>query len=59
MNALPTGDEADIPFPDPVNYPGNVTNGTIPRRFTYPQDEVSTNTANYNAAVARLPAGIK
>ncbi|HWB91998.1 MAG TPA: SusD/RagB family nutrient-binding outer membrane lipoprotein [Puia sp.] len=43
----------------PVNYPGNVTGGEIPRRFTYPQTEASTNTANYNAAVARLPGGDK
>lgn len=43
----------------PVNYPGNVTNGTIPRRFTYPQTEASTNTANYNAAVSLLPGGDK
>jgi hypothetical protein len=42
-----------------VNYPGNVTDGTIPRRFTYPQTEASTNTANYNAAVSRLPGGDK
>jgi hypothetical protein len=43
----------------PVSYPGNVTGGTIPRRFTYPQNEASTNTANYNAAVSRLPGGDK
>jgi hypothetical protein len=43
----------------PVNYPGNVTGGTIPRRFTYPQTEASTNTANYNAAVTRLAGGDK
>ena len=36
----------------PVNYPGNVTNGTIPRRLTYSTSEESTNTVNYNAAVA-------
>ncbi len=42
-----------------VSYPGNVTNNTIPRRFTYPQTEASTNTANYNAAVSRLPGGDK
>ena len=42
-----------------VNYPGNVTGGTIPRRFTYPQDEASTNTANYNSAVSRLSGGDK
>lgn len=43
----------------PVSYPGNITNGIIPRRFTYPQTEASTNTANYNAAVSRLPGGDK
>jgi hypothetical protein len=43
----------------PVVYPGNGTGGTIPRRFTYPQDEASTNTANYNAAVSRLTGGDK
>jgi hypothetical protein len=43
----------------PVNYPGNVTGGTIPRRFTYPQTEASTNTANYDAAVGRLANGDK
>jgi hypothetical protein len=43
----------------PVNYPGNVTGGAIPRRFTYPQTEASTNTANYNAAVSLLPGGDK
>jgi hypothetical protein len=43
----------------PVNYPGNVTNGTIPRRFTYPQGEASTNPANYTSAVAGLDNGDK
>jgi hypothetical protein len=43
----------------PVNYTGNVTNGTIPRRFTYPQGEASTNSANYNAAVGDLNNGDK
>jgi len=41
----------------PINYPGNVTNGAIPRRFTYPQSEASNNTANYNEAVSRLTNG--
>jgi len=36
----------------PVNYPGNVTNGTIPRRLTYLSSEPLTNGENYNAAVA-------
>lgn len=40
-----------------VNYPGNITGGNIPRRFTYPQSEASTNSAHYNAAVARLASG--
>jgi hypothetical protein len=43
----------------PVNYPGNVTNGTIPRRFTYPQGEASTNTTNYTTAVSDLNNGDK
>jgi hypothetical protein len=42
-----------------ANYPGNVTNGTIPRRFTYPQGEAGTNATNYNAAVADLSSGDK
>jgi hypothetical protein len=36
----------------PVNYPGNATGGTIPRRLPYPQSEASLNTVNYKAAVA-------
>lgn len=36
----------------PVNYPGNVTNGTIPRRLSYPESEQSNNPANYAAAIA-------
>lgn len=47
------------PVLTPVNYPGNVTNGTIPRRFTYPQGEASTNSTNYNAAVSDLSDGDK
>ncbi|HXB92818.1 MAG TPA: SusD/RagB family nutrient-binding outer membrane lipoprotein, partial [Puia sp.] len=47
------------PLLQPVNYPANVTGGTIPRRFTYPQNEASANTANYNAAVGRLTDGDK
>ncbi len=41
-----------IPALTPVNYPGNVTNGTIPRRMIYSPSERSGNTDNYNAAVA-------
>lgn len=36
----------------PVNYPGNVTSGTIPRRLVYPTNEVSLNPDNYAAAIA-------
>lgn len=41
-------------FPNlvPVNYPGNETNGTIPRRLTYTTSEQVVNAANYNAAIA-------
>ncbi|HZY38352.1 MAG TPA: SusD/RagB family nutrient-binding outer membrane lipoprotein [Mucilaginibacter sp.] len=38
----------------PVNYPGNVTEGTIPRRLTYPPSQKITNTASYNAEIAIL-----
>lgn len=34
----------------PVNYPGNATNGIIPRRIVYPQSEYVTNKTNINAA---------
>lgn len=37
----------------PTNYPGNKTNGQIPRRLIYPVSEVSLNTANYNEAISR------
>jgi hypothetical protein len=40
------------PILHPVNYPGNATGGTIPRRLRYPQSESALNTENYNAAVA-------
>jgi len=43
----------------PVNYFANVTNGTIPRRFTYPEAEVTANPANYEDAVSRLSDGDK
>ncbi len=45
------------PVLKPVNYYNNVTNGTIPRRFTYPQNEASVNQANYKVAVDKLKNG--
>ncbi|KIO74737.1 hypothetical protein TH53_24690 [Pedobacter lusitanus] len=45
------------PLLTPVNYPGNVTGGTIPRRLIYLSTEVLNNTDNYRAAVARLQGG--
>ncbi len=36
----------------PVNFPGNETGGTIPRRLTYSQNEASVNADNYEAALA-------
>ncbi len=42
----------ELPVLVPVNYPGNVTNGTIPRRMTYSTSEESNNTENLAAAVA-------
>lgn len=41
-----------FPVLTPVNYPGNETGGTIPRRLTYSTSEQSNNTANYEAAIA-------
>jgi hypothetical protein len=43
----------------PVNYFGNVTGGTIPRRFTYPLNEAAVNPDNYGAAAAALNNGDK
>lgn len=36
----------------PVNFPGNETGGTIPRRLTYTENEASVNAENYEAAIA-------
>ena len=36
----------------PVNYPGNVTGGTIPRRLRYREAEQVANPENYSAAVS-------
>lgn len=41
----------------PVVYPGNATNGTIPRRFPYPVDEAAKNGVNYRAASSAVPGG--
>ncbi|MBS1600542.1 MAG: SusD/RagB family nutrient-binding outer membrane lipoprotein [Bacteroidetes bacterium] len=51
-----SGFPALVPVPP---YPGNVTNGQIPRRFTYPISEPITNAANYQAAVSDLDNGDK
>ena len=37
----------------PVDYPGNVTNATIPRRMRYREAEAVANPDNYSAAVSR------
>ncbi|MBO9640251.1 MAG: SusD/RagB family nutrient-binding outer membrane lipoprotein [Siphonobacter aquaeclarae] len=41
----------------PVNYSGNVTNGTIPRRMIYLASEILNNKAAYTEAVGRLSGG--
>jgi hypothetical protein len=46
-----------FPVLTPVNYPNNVTGGTIPRRFPYPLSESNTNPVNYKAASAAVPGG--
>lgn len=47
------------PVLTPVNkgYPNSATNGTIPRRFTYPTTESQVNSAHYQEAVSRLNNG--
>jgi hypothetical protein len=37
----------------PNNYPGNATGGKIFRRFLYPVNEATLNTASYNEAIGR------
>lgn len=41
-----------FPVLTPVNYSGNETNGTIPRRLTYPTSEQTSNPDNFAAAEA-------
>jgi hypothetical protein len=36
----------------PTNYTGNETNGTIPRRLTYPTSEQTSNPDNYSSAIS-------
>ena len=36
-----------------IDYPGNVTQGTIPRRWRYPENEGIINGDNYRAVIAR------
>ena len=45
------------PVLTPVNYPGNFTNGTIPRRQSYPTSEATTNPAGYKTGVSTLTGG--
>ncbi len=42
-------------FPEltPVNFPGNVTGGTIPRRLRYREAEAVANPDNYNAVLSK------
>ena len=43
----------------PVQYAGNATQGTIPRRLPYAVSEASSNNANYEAAKNSVPGGDK
>lgn len=43
----------EYPVLTPVNYPGNATNGTIPRRLKYPDSEYTLNEENVRAADSR------
>ncbi|MEP4948762.1 MAG: SusD/RagB family nutrient-binding outer membrane lipoprotein, partial [Flavobacteriaceae bacterium] len=40
-----------FPILVPVNFPGNETGGTIPRRLTYNENEASVNAENYQAVI--------
>jgi len=40
------------PLLSPVNWPGNVTNGTIPRRMTYPTSEEILNADNFKEVLS-------
>ncbi|MEO1485558.1 MAG: SusD/RagB family nutrient-binding outer membrane lipoprotein [Bacteroidota bacterium] len=42
-----------LPVLVPNNYPGNESNGEIPRRLRYFEREQTTNAANYQAAISR------
>ncbi|MFS4466734.1 SusD/RagB family nutrient-binding outer membrane lipoprotein [Maribacter sp. 2210JD10-5] len=42
-----------FPVLTPVNFPGNVSMGQIPRRLRYFEREMTANATNYQAAVAR------
>ena len=46
-----------LPVLTPVNYPGNATNGSVPRRFPYPLSEANTNPTNYTAAHGAVTGG--
>ena len=54
MEAWNNWRRSGFPVLTPVNYTGNFSNGTIPRRFIYPQSEPTNNAANYNAAVTNM-----
>lgn len=43
----------------PVKYPGNITGGTVPRRYSYPVGESATNAENLGVAQAALAGGDK
>jgi len=47
------------PVLTPVNFPGNVTGGTIPRKLRIPNTEIATNQANYSegATTPDTPVG--
>ncbi|PZR28867.1 MAG: SusD/RagB family nutrient-binding outer membrane lipoprotein [Citrobacter freundii] len=45
---------SNYPLLTPVNYPGNISDGAIPRRLPYPPTENATNPANYRIAIRQL-----
>lgn len=45
-----------LPVLIPVNYPGNATQGRIPRRMIYPSSEASVNATHYSQVIQRQGA---
>lgn len=52
LEAFANWRRVEYPVLTPINYPGNATGGTIPRRMKYPLKELTVNPVNVNAAIS-------